>query len=117
MAGSSFGNLFRITTWGESHGKAIGVVIDGCPAGLALTEADIQPFLNRRKPGQSRQPRPGKRRQRQRERAELADELSSGLHGMLLSTRECARETDKMIARQSAVRSLYPIRLNHASQS
>lgn len=53
-AGSSFGELFRVTTWGESHGKAIGVVIDGCPAGLPLTEADIQPYLNRRKPGQSR---------------------------------------------------------------
>ena len=53
MAGSTFGNIFKITTWGESHGKAIGVVIDGCPAGLALSESDIQPFLNRRKPGQS----------------------------------------------------------------
>lgn len=53
MAGSYFGNLFRITTWGESHGAAIGVVIDGCPSGLALCEDDIQSFLNRRKPGQS----------------------------------------------------------------
>lgn len=53
MAGSTFGNIFKISTWGESHGKAIGVVIDGCPAGLALSESDIQPFLNRRKPGQS----------------------------------------------------------------
>ncbi len=51
MAGSTFGNIFRITTWGESHGKALGVVIDGCPAGLKLSEEDIQPFLNRRKPG------------------------------------------------------------------
>ena len=54
MNGSTFGNIFRITTWGESHGKAIGVVIDGCPAGLPLCEEDIQKFLNRRKPGQSR---------------------------------------------------------------
>ena len=53
MAGSTFGNIFRITTWGESHGKALGVVIDGCPAGLPLTEADIQQYLDRRKPGQS----------------------------------------------------------------
>ncbi len=53
MAGSTFGTIFRISTWGESHGKAIGVVIDGCPAGLELSEKDIQPFLNRRKPGQS----------------------------------------------------------------
>ncbi len=54
MAGSTFGTVFRISTWGESHGKAIGVVVDGCPAGILLSEADIQPFLNRRKPGQNR---------------------------------------------------------------
>ncbi len=54
MAGSTFGNLFRITTWGESHGKAIGAVIDGCPAGLSLSEKDIQGFLDRRKPGQNK---------------------------------------------------------------
>lgn len=54
MAGSTYGTLFKITTWGESHGSAIGVVIDGCPAGLPLSENDIQSFLNRRKPGQSR---------------------------------------------------------------
>lgn len=54
MAGSTFGTQFKITTWGESHGKGIGVVIDGCPAGLSLCEDDIQKFLNRRKPGQSR---------------------------------------------------------------
>ncbi|MBO5259730.1 MAG: chorismate synthase [Agathobacter sp.] len=54
MAGSSFGNIFKITTWGESHGKGIGVVVDGCPAGLPLCEEDIQAFLNRRKPGQSK---------------------------------------------------------------
>ncbi len=53
MAGSTFGNIFKITTWGESHGKALGVVIDGCPAGLSLSENDIQPYLDRRKPGQT----------------------------------------------------------------
>ena len=53
MAGSSFGNIFRITTWGESHGKALGVVVDGVPAGLTLSETDIQEFLDRRKPGQT----------------------------------------------------------------
>ena len=51
MAGSSFGNIFKISTWGESHGKGIGVVVDGCPAGVELNEDDIQVFLNRRKPG------------------------------------------------------------------
>lgn len=50
MAGSSFGKLFRITTWGESHGSGIGVVIDGCPAGIKLSESTIQKYLNRRKP-------------------------------------------------------------------
>lgn len=54
MAGSTYGTVFRIMTWGESHGKGIGVTIDGCPAGLALCEEDIQKYLNRRKPGQSR---------------------------------------------------------------
>lgn len=54
MAGSTFGTLFRIMTWGESHGKGVGVTIDGCPAGLPLCEADIQQYLDRRKPGQSK---------------------------------------------------------------
>jgi chorismate synthase len=51
---NSFGHLFRITTWGESHGGGVGVVVDGCPPRLRLTEADIQPDLDRRRPGQSR---------------------------------------------------------------
>jgi chorismate synthase len=51
---SSFGQLFRITTWGESHGGGVGVVVDGCPPRLKLTEADIQPDLDRRRPGQSK---------------------------------------------------------------
>ncbi|NBB82780.1 MAG: chorismate synthase [Alphaproteobacteria bacterium] len=54
MAGNSFGHLFRFTTWGESHGPAIGCVVDGVPARLALAEADIQRWLDRRRPGQSR---------------------------------------------------------------
>ena len=54
MAGNTFGKIFRITTWGESHGKALGVVVDGVPAGLPVSEADIQAFLDRRKPGGSR---------------------------------------------------------------
>ena len=51
--GNTFGQLFRVTTWGESHGAATGAVIDGCPPRLALSEADIQPDLDRRRPGQS----------------------------------------------------------------
>ncbi len=54
MSGSTFGNIFKITTWGESHGKGLGVVIDGCPAGIPLCEEDIQRDMDRRKPGQSR---------------------------------------------------------------
>jgi chorismate synthase len=54
MASNSLGTLFRFTTWGESHGPAIGAVIDGCPAGIPLAEADIQPWLDARRPGQSR---------------------------------------------------------------
>ncbi|MCZ8086917.1 MAG: chorismate synthase [Brevundimonas sp.] len=54
MSHNTFGHLFRVTTWGESHGRGIGCVVDGCPAGLPLTEADLQPWLDRRKPGGSR---------------------------------------------------------------
>jgi len=54
MAGSTFGTLYRVTTWGESHGAGVGCVIDGCPAGLPLSETDIQKYLDRRKPGQNR---------------------------------------------------------------
>ena len=53
MSANSFGTLFRVATWGESHGPAIGAVVDGCPPRLPLTEADIQPDLDRRRPGQS----------------------------------------------------------------
>ena len=52
MAGSIFGKLFRVSTWGESHGKAVGATVDGCPAGLSLEEEDIQKYLDRRRPGQ-----------------------------------------------------------------
>jgi len=54
MSHNSFGHLFRITTWGESHGPAIGCVVDGCPARIPLTEADLQPWLDKRRPGQSK---------------------------------------------------------------
>lgn len=54
MAGSVMGEIFKISTWGESHGSGVGVVVDGCPAGIPLTEEEIQPFLDRRSPGQTR---------------------------------------------------------------
>lgn len=54
MSGNTFGTVFRITTWGESHGRAVGVVVDGCPAGLSVSAEDVQEELNRRRPGQSK---------------------------------------------------------------
>lgn len=54
MSFNTFGRVFRFTTWGESHGPALGAVVDGCPPGIALAETDIQPWLERRRPGQSR---------------------------------------------------------------
>jgi chorismate synthase len=54
MAGDTFGKLFTVTTFGESHGLALGCVVDGCPPGLALAEADLQHDLDRRRPGRSR---------------------------------------------------------------
>ena len=53
MAGNSFGTIFKITTWGESHGKGVGVVVDGCPPGIPLSENIIQKMLDRRRPGAS----------------------------------------------------------------
>lgn len=60
MAGSIYGRLFQVTTWGESHGTGVGVVVDGCPAGLELNEEKIQQYLDRRKPGQTRYSTPRK---------------------------------------------------------
>lgn len=60
MAGSSYGTIFRVSTWGESHGKGVGVVIDGCPAGLYLNESMIQPYMDRRKPGATKYSTPRK---------------------------------------------------------
>src|SRR3990172_4200844 len=74
MSGNTFGSLFRITTWGESHGYGVGVVIDGCPAGLALDESDIQNELDRRRPGQSDITTPRK----EEDRAEILSGIFSG---------------------------------------
>ena len=54
MSFNTFGKIFRFTTWGESHGKAIGCIIDGCPPNISLSEKDIQKFLDERKPGKSK---------------------------------------------------------------
>lgn len=76
---NSFGTLFRITTWGESHGGGVGVVVDGCPPRLALTEADIQPDLDRRRPGQSKIVTP-------RKEADRVEILSGTFEGKTLGT-------------------------------
>lgn len=60
MSGSVYGTIFKISTWGESHGKGIGAIVDGCPAGLPIDEQSIQTFLNRRKPGQTKYSTPRK---------------------------------------------------------
>jgi chorismate synthase len=77
--GNSFGHLFRITTWGESHGGGVGVVIDGCPPRLALSEADVQPDLDRRRPGQSAIVTP-------RQEADRVQILSGTFEGRTLGT-------------------------------
>ncbi len=77
-----FGQMFRITTWGESHGGGVGVVVDGCPPRLKLTEADIQPDLDRRRPGQSRIVSP-------RKEADAVQILSGTFNGKTLGTPIC----------------------------
>jgi len=90
MSGSTFGHLFRVTNFGESHGPAIGCVIDGCPPGLALTEADIQPDLDRRRPGTSRHVT-------QRNEPDAVEVLSGVFEGQTTGTPICLliRNTDQ----------------------
>jgi chorismate synthase len=79
---NTFGHLFRITTWGESHGGGVGVVVDGCPPRLPLTEADIQPDLDRRRPGQSKIVSP-------RKESDTVQILSGTFEGKTLGTPIC----------------------------
>ena len=90
MSGSTFGELFRVTNFGESHGPAIGCVIDGCPPGLALAEADIQRDLDRRRPGTSRHVT-------QRNEADAVEILSGVFEGLTTGTPICLliRNTDQ----------------------
>ncbi len=90
MSGSTFGELFRVTNFGESHGPAIGCVIDGCPPGMALSEADIQPELDRRRPGTSRHVT-------QRNEADAVEILSGVYEGQTTGTPICLliRNTDQ----------------------
>ncbi|MCB1404274.1 MAG: chorismate synthase, partial [Rhodobacteraceae bacterium] len=79
MSMNSFGHLFRVTTWGESHGPALGCVVDGCPPGVPLAEADIQPWLDARRPGQSRFTT-------QRQEADRVEILSGTFEGVTTGT-------------------------------
>lgn len=90
MSGSTFGELFRVTNFGESHGPAIGCVIDGCPPGMGLTEADIQPELDRRRPGTSRHVT-------QRNEPDAVEILSGVFEGQTTGTPICLliRNTDQ----------------------
>jgi len=90
MSGSTFGELFRVTNFGESHGPAIGCVIDGCPPGMSLSEADIQPDLERRRPGTSRHVT-------QRNEPDAVEILSGVYEGLTTGTPICLliRNTDQ----------------------
>ena len=79
MSYNTFGHLFRVTTWGESHGPALGCVVDGCPPGLALSEADIQPWMDARKPGQNKFTT-------QRREEDLVEILSGVYEGVTIGT-------------------------------
>ena len=79
MSVNSFGHLFRVTTWGESHGPALGCVVDGCPPGIALSEADIQPWLDARRPGQNKYTT-------QRQEADQVEILSGTFEGRTTGT-------------------------------
>ncbi len=102
MSGSTFGTNFRIMTWGESHGKALGVVIEGCPAGLSLCEDDIQPYLDRRKPGQSKYSTP-------RKEADQVQILSGVFEGLTTGTPICllVENTSQRSADYSEIASYY----------
>ena len=102
MSGSTYGNIFKITTWGESHGAGIGVVVDGCPAGLELDEADIQKFLDRRKPGASQFAT-------QRKEADCVEILSGVFEGRTTGTpiSMLVRNTSQRSADYSEIASYY----------
>lgn len=94
MSGSIYGSSFIISTWGESHGEGIGVVIDGCPAGLSIDENDIQVFLNRRKPGQTRYSTPRKEDDKVRILSGIFEGLTTGTPISLIVYNENQRSYD-----------------------
>ena len=79
MSFNTYGHLFRVTTWGESHGPALGATVDGCPPGIELSEADIQPWLDKRRPGQNKNTT-------QRQEADQVEILSGVFEGKTTGT-------------------------------
>ncbi|HEX2764406.1 MAG TPA: chorismate synthase [Allosphingosinicella sp.] len=94
MSVNSFGRLFRYTSWGESHGPAIGAVVDGCPPGLSLSEADIQPWLDRRRPGLSANTSPRREADRVRILSGVYEGRTTGTPISLVIENEDARSGD-----------------------
>jgi chorismate synthase len=94
MSVNSFGRVFRFTTWGESHGPAIGTIVDGCPPGLALSEDDIQPWLDRRRPGVSRHVSPRREADRVRILSGVHEGRTTGTPISLMIENEDARPGD-----------------------
>lgn len=94
MAGNTFGQLFRITTFGESHGGAVGVVVDGCPPGLKLSEADVQAQLDRRRPGQSKITTPRQEQDVIHILSGISDGLTTGTPIMMMAHNKDVRSED-----------------------
>ena len=94
MPGNTFGQAFRVTTFGESHGGAVGAIIDGCPPGLELSEADIQPALDRRRPGQSRITTPRKEADEIKILSGVFQGKTTGTPIMLMARNEDVRSED-----------------------
>lgn len=107
MSGNTFGKLYRVTTFGESHGKALGAIIDGCPSNLPLTEEDIQLYLNRRRPNESELSTPRK----EKDKVEI---LSGVFEGKTLGTPICAivRNEDIGTSEYAVLKNIF--RLGHA---
>lgn len=94
MAGNTFGHLFRITTFGESHGGAVGVVVDGCPPGLTISQADVQKQLDRRRPGQSSITTPRKEQDEIHIMSGISDGLTAGTPILMLAHNKDVRSED-----------------------
>lgn len=102
MAGNTFGKLYRVTTFGESHGAALGAVIDGCPSGIALSESDIQKYLDRRKPSSSKL-------STTRKESDKVEILSGVFEGKTLGTPICAivRNVDTSDKEYETLKNIY----------